>query len=581
MTLDADLRRQAEAWRDEDPDPTTKAELDALLTRGDEPELRDRFAGMLEFGTAGLRGLLGAGPNRMNRSVVLRATAGLARHLLASVANAGARGVVVGFDGRRMSRELARDVAEVLAGHDVVAHVFEAYAPTPLVGFAVRHLGAAGGVVITASHNPPAYNGYKVYWANGAQIVPPHDAGIAAQIARVETIASIPRVAYDVAKGDDLVRVCPPEVTESYLALVRGCALHPETPRELGIAYTAMHGVGGPFVRRALAEQGFSNVVEVKEQAEPDGSFPTVAFPNPEEKGAMDLVLALAEAHGAQLVLANDPDADRLAVAALHEGRYVTLTGNEIGCLFAHYLLEQGPKAPNRLVVASVVSSPMVVAIGEAHGAWAELTLTGHKWIQNRGLELEAREGLRFVFGYEEALGYAVSPGVRDKDGISAAVLMADLAAWCASQGRTLVGELERMWRLYGMFLSEQVSIVRTGVEGARSIRAAMTKARTDAPTSFGGCRVLAVQDFEAATRRAHDGTTTPLTFPPSDVVVFELEGGHRAMLRPSGTEPKVKFYFDVRVAVGADEALDVARARGRKVLDAIVADFRAAFEPG
>ncbi|MCB9614175.1 MAG: phospho-sugar mutase [Sandaracinus sp.] len=572
--------RRVETWRDEDPDPATRAELDALLAEGDEAGLRDRFSGMLEFGTAGLRGLLGAGPNRMNRAVVLRATAGLARHLKASVEHANTRGVVVGFDGRRMSRELARDVAEVLAGHGVVAHVFEDFAPTPLVGFAVRHLGAAGGVVITASHNPPEYNGYKVYWANGAQIVPPHDAGIAAQIAAIETLTSIERLPYGDAKTRELVRVCPPEVTEAYLALVKGCAVHPEVPRTTKIAYTAMHGVGSPFVRRGLAEQGFEHVVEVAAQAKPDGNFPTVAFPNPEEKGAMDLVLALAEENGSDLVLANDPDADRLAVAVRHEGRYVTLTGNEIGCLFAHYLLEQGPAAPNRLVVASVVSSPMVIAIGHFHGAWSELTLTGHKWIQNRGLELEAREGVRFVFGYEEALGYAVSPAVRDKDGITAAIVMADLAAWCGHQGRTVVGELERMWRLYGMFLSEQVSIVRTGSEGAKAIRGAMTVARTKAPNAFGGVEVEAVQDFETGVRRAKDGTESKLSFPASDVVVFELAGGHRAMLRPSGTEPKVKFYFDVRVDVGDDESLDDARARGRVLLDAIVADFREAFEP-
>ncbi len=578
--MDPALRAQAEAWRDEDPDPETRAELDALLHQEDEPALRDRFAGMLEFGTAGLRGLLGAGPSRMNRSVVLRATAGFARHLAFEVENARARGVVVGFDGRRKSRELAQDVAEVLAGHGIVAHVFEDFAPTPLVGFAVRRLGAAGGVVITASHNPPAYNGYKVYWANGAQIVPPHDAGIASRIADIETLASIARVPYAAAKERGLVRVCGADVVSEYLALVHDCAIHRETPRDLVIAYTAMHGVGGPFVRRGLEEQGFSQVFEVEAQAKPDGEFPTVAFPNPEEKGAMDLVLALAESKEADLVLANDPDADRLAVAVRHEGRYVTLTGNEIGCLFAHYLLEQGEQAPNRLVVASVVSSPMIIAIGRAHGAWSELTLTGHKWIQNRGLELEAREGVRFVFGYEEALGYAVSPGVRDKDGVTAAIAMADLAAWCKSQGRTVVGELQRMWRLYGMFLSEQVSIVRAGPEGALAIREAMTRARTSAPTCLGGVEVLAVQDFARGVRRTPDGTESKLALPPSDVVVFELAGGHRAMLRPSGTEPKVKFYFDVRVEVGTDEPLDEARARGRALLDGIVTDFRAAFEP-
>ncbi|HJL37473.1 MAG TPA: hypothetical protein RMG95_17410, partial [Polyangiaceae bacterium LLY-WYZ-15_(1-7)] len=465
-----ELRRQVEAWIAEDPDPTTREELQALLDAGDAAELADRFRGPLRFGTAGLRGLLGGGPNRMNRVVVLRATAGLCAYLKAHVTNAAERGVCIGFDGRRMSRQLATDVAEVVTGMGLKARVYDTLTPTPLVAFSVLDQGAAAGVVVTASHNPPDYNGYKVYWGNGAQIVPPHDAGIAAAIDAVGPVAEIPRMPRAEAEAAGRIVALGEADERAYLAGVKGLALHPETPRELRIAYTAMHGVGGRFVHQALADQGFSRVFGVPEQAEPDGAFPTVAFPNPEEDGAMDLVLALAEKEGADLVLANDPDADRLAVSIRHGGAYVALSGNEIGCLLAHYLLEEGPQGPNRLVVESVVSSPMLLAIGAAHGARGEQTLTGHKWIQNRGLELEAREGLCFVFGYEEALGYAVGALVRDKDGISAAVLMADLAAWCASEGRTVIDELERAWRRYGMYLSEQVSVVLPGADGAAKI---------------------------------------------------------------------------------------------------------------
>ncbi len=570
MALDPKLRAQAEAWLQEDPDEDTRAELRRLLEAEDEAELADRFQGMLTFGTAGLRGLLGAGPHRMNRVVVLRATAGYCAHLLASVPDAAERGVVVGYDGRRKSRQLADDAAAVIAGMGLRARVFEHVAPTPLVAFALLDQEAAGALVITASHNPPDYNGYKVFWENGAQIVPPHDAAIAAAIAEVGPLSSIPR--------GDARTVLGPDVADRYLAGVAALLKHPEAPRDLVIAHTALHGVGAPYVRRALKDAGFEQVHEVASQREPDGTFPTVAFPNPEEEGAMDAVGALAREVGADLVLANDPDADRLAVEVLHEGAYVRLTGNEIGCLLAAYLLEEGDADAERLVVESVVSSPMLLDIAAAHGARGEQTLTGHKWIQNRGIELEQEEGLAFVFGYEEALGYACGTLVRDKDGISAAVVMADLAAFCRAQGMTLIDYREQCWRRYGLYLSDQVSIVLPGAEGAGRIRGMMETARAEPPATLGGLAVTAVQDFATRTRRAADGTETPLTFPSADVVVFEIDGGHRAMLRPSGTEPKLKMYFDVRVTMAEGESVEAAQRRGGELLAAVVADFRAAF---
>jgi len=576
VTIDASLRQQVEAWIREDPDPATRRELQELLDTGAEAELRDRFAGTLRFGTAGLRGLLGGGPHRMNRAVVIRATAGLCTYLLRTVPDAAERGVAVGFDGRRMSRQFARDVAEVVAGYGLRAHVFESVVPTPLLAYASLRVNAAAGVMVTASHNPPDYNGYKVYWGNGAQIIPPHDEGIAACIAALGPLREIPRV-----PREQSAKVLPfsAAIRAEYLARVKALALHRETPRDLKIVYTAMHGVGGALLLDALSDAGFCQVNVVAEQQEPDGDFPTVAFPNPEEEGAMDMALALAKERGAELVLANDPDADRLAAIVRHEGAYRRLSGNELGCLLAHYLLDQGPTLDKRLVLCSVVSSPMLLSIGHAHHARAEQTLTGHKWIHNRAIELE-KEGYTFVMGFEEALGYAVSSFVRDKDGISAAAVLCDMAAWCKSQGRTLVDELERAWRRYGMYLSDQFSVVLPGAEGAARIASLMKRARREAPEAFGGAAVVATQDFATGIRRTLDGEESALAFPRADVVVYELAGGHRAMLRPSGTEPKLKFYVDVRVEVADDEPTTAALERGRGLLAGIAADFRARLAP-
>ena len=367
MTLLQSVLDAAEAWRAADPDPTTVAELSALLARSGDPaaqtELHDRFAGALEFGTAGLRGVLGAGPNRMNRAVVRRTTAGLARYLLERVPEVKTRGVVVGRDGRRMSPEFADDAARVLAAHGIPALVFPTPVPTPLVAFATTHLAAAAAVMVTASHNPPEYNGYKVYWGNGAQIIPPHDQGIAAAIAAVEPAAEVRLAPADAA----LVRPLGEEVGRAWLEAILALRLHP-SPSALPIVYTAMHGVGGAWIERAFAEAGFGNLHPVPEQQQPDGAFPTVRFPNPEEPGALDLATALADRVGAKLVLANDPDADRLAVMARDgDGKLRALTGNEVGVLLGHYLLSQSSPLPDKpLVITTIVSSAQLSVIAPA-----------------------------------------------------------------------------------------------------------------------------------------------------------------------------------------------------------------------
>ncbi len=576
--ISPDLRARCAAWLAEDPDPTTRAALARQLETGAHAALADAFGGSLEFGTAGLRGLLGPGPNRMNRVVVARATAGLCAHLLATVPDARARGVAIGWDGRRMSAEFAQDVAEIVAGFGLRALVYPHVVPTPLVAFAVLDRGAAAGVMVTASHNPPDYNGYKVYQGNGAQIVPPTDEGIAAAIAAVGAMDTIPRLARQEAIAAGRLEVLGADVERRYLDGVRALALHPETPRDLVIAYTALHGVGERVVRRALGEAGFTHLHSVAAQAEPDGAFPTVAFPNPEEKGAMDLVLALAQEKQADLVIANDPDADRLALAVrTREGGYQQLTGNEVGQLLAHYLLSEdpGPRTPQRLVSCSIVSSPLLGAIAAAHGAHWEQVLTGFKWIANRAIALEASGAYRFVMGYEEALGYTVGTLVRDKDGVSGAAIAADMAAFYRAQGKTLLDELEVMARRYALALSEQVSVTKPGADGAAHIRRIMAAVRAAPPRSLAGIAVSHVVDLASATRTAADGTRETLALPPGDVLALELLGGHRVMLRPSGTEPKIKYYFDLRVPLHDGESVVDARARGRVLLDGLVAAFR------
>lgn len=581
MTHDLILE-PAERWLAHDPDPETQSELRHLIEaaragqEGARAELAERFSGPLEFGTAGIRGVLGAGESRMNRAVVLRTTAGFARYLLETLGpDARSRGVVIGYDGRRLSREFAEETACALAAAGFAAHLSPIPCPTPVTAFAVAHLGAAAGVMITASHNPHQYNGYKAYWENAAQIIPPHDTGIATAIDHAPAADQIPRLPLDEARAKGLVRDFPGSLERDYLDAVRKLSIRDGGDRGISIVYTPLHGIGDSLVRRALQEAGFTHVITVPEQAAPDGAFPTVTFPNPEEKGALDLAFALAKREGAELILANDPDVDRLAVAVRARGReIVQLTGNQVGVLLGHYLLTEGGGGGERLVLASCVSSPMLGAIARKLGVRYEETLTGFKWIANRAMELERTLGARFVFGFEEALGYTVGPLVRDKDGISAAVLLAELAAVRKAEGKTLLDELETLARRYGLFLSGQRSFTFPGASGMELIAGAMEKLRLNPPAAIGGAAVLARSDFEAGTRTLRDTTTEALPLPPSNVLVYELDGGDRIIARPSGTEPKIKFYFDVREGMLEGEPLADAEARARAKMDALAAAF-------
>ncbi len=558
------LVEAARVWLARDPDSKTRAEVEQLISVNDEAGLTDRFGTRLAFGTAGLRGLFGAGPNRMNRLVVRETTAGLASYLLENDDEAGRRGVVVGYDGRRQSREFAEDTASVLAGYGIVVHLFDREAPTPLTAYAVIKLGAAAGVMITASHNPPDYNGYKVYWSNGAQIISPIDEGIALAIDKAAKTDILWRdLAH--AKSDGLVRMLGDETEEAYLQAVRELSVHrsPAKRDAIVIAYTPMHGVGANVAEKALARAGFTKVHTVKEQREPDGNFPTVKFPNPEEPGAMDLAFALASKVKADLVLANDPDADRLAVGLPDgNGGYRMLTGDQVGVLLGDDLIAAQPK--NAVVGTSIVSSRMLGLIARARGADYFETLTGFKWIANAAIERHAR-GQHFVFGYEEALGYTVGELVRDKDGISAVAAFAELVASCAAKGETIWQRLEKLYREHGLFLTVQKSLaLKPGVSVGAMLR-------ENPPTHIGPHAIVRTSDLSTATVTSKSGTKEPIDLPKSDVLIYLLEDDSRIIVRPSGTEPKLKCYYEVRTTVSPTETMAQAEATARKSLDALI----------
>ncbi len=543
------LRTRAAAWIAQDPDPLTQAAGQALL-EGEDPEaLRAHFGGRLAFGTAGMRGPLGPGPQRMNRALVRRVTAGLGDYLLRETPEAAQRGVVIGFDARHGSRDFASDAARVLLDRGLRVWLYDEIVPTPQLAHAVAWLGCAGGIMVTASHNPPADNGYKVYWGNGAQIIAPHDAGISACVDAIEQTPGI---------SDATPEAVPEAALADYLTAVDGLRVY-QASTPLRVVYTAMHGVGTALVERVLHRHGYTDLHKVVEQCDPDPDFPTVSFPNPEEPGALDLALSLAESVKADLVLANDPDADRLSVSVPFEGGYRTLTGNQVGVLLADELLRAGEGA-DRLVATTVVSSTLLRSLAEHYGVGYAETLTGFKWIANAALAHEA-EGGRFVMGYEEALGYSIGPVVRDKDGVSAALVFCDLAAACKARGSSVMERLLEIYRRHGVYGSRQRSLVLPGEAGAARIGRIMDGLRGAPPQVVAGARVERVEDYLPGAR-----------LPPSNVLAFELEGGARILARPSGTEPKVKFYFEVVVPLEGDLAQAEASAQAR--IDALCADF-------
>ncbi len=575
---------QARAWMAEDPDPATRSEIQALLDAGDQRALEERFRQRLSFGTAGIRGVLGAGPGRMNRALARLVAAGLGRVLLRRLPESAERGVAVAHDARILSREMALDVCSVLAGLGLRVHLLPAESPTPLLAFAILDLQAAAGVMVTASHNPPEYNGIKVFWDNGAQIVPPVDEEISAAIDDAGSVASVPFLAAEEARRRGLLedagagsprRGASGTLEDRYMAAIArspDAAAQPAPP--LDVVYTPLHGVGGRLTRRALESQGLTRIHSVATQIEPDGGFPTVRFPNPEDHSVLEAALEQARREDVAVVLAHDPDADRLAVACrARDGEYRVLSGDQIGALLGYYLLDRhraaGSLPSGAFVVTTIVSSSQLGRIARLFGIRCELTLTGLKWIWNRALELE-RDGGTFVFGYEEALGYSVSPAVHDKDGISAALLAAEMASGLAAAGKGLLDLLDEIDGRAGAALTRQVTLPLPPDEARDVVHGLIERLRRGA-TAFGGLRIRRLADFEHGERiDVASGRSERIELPSSPVVQLELEDARRITLRPSGTEPKLKIYLEACEPPTSRDKLADARARASAALDAL-----------
>ncbi|PMG60472.1 phosphoglucomutase [Vibrio splendidus] len=559
-------------WLARDPDPRTREELQHLIDEGMHDELEDRFTQRLEFGTAGLRGKVGCGPNRMNRLVIQETATGLGHYLIEHVANASIRGVVVGYDGRLDSKQFAIDTASVLTALGIKVYLTSDVAATPIVAFGIEHFNAAAAVVVTASHNPPEYNGFKVYWENGAQIIPPHDAGIAGEI-DVASTKPIPLMSLSDAETQGKLVWLTEGYYQTYRAAINQSPYVNNALESANttITYTAMHGVGAKMAEDLLHDAGFHKVFSVAEQREPDGNFPTVNFPNPEEKGAMDLVVNLAKSVDADIACANDPDADRFAVAVRTDDKaktddasYKMLTGDQVGVLFAHYLLSK-PHTKNQLVGNSIVSSTLLEKVAQSHGATYFQTLTGFKWLANIGMQLEDEQN-EFLFAYEEALGYTIGTQVRDKDGLSAIVVFAQLVEELKSQGRTVWDLLAQISFEHGVHTNAQRSIALD--PDSPSIG---SKLRAAQPKAINGVAISVIEDLQSSLRFVIGGNTEAINLPSSDVLIYHLEDGTRIIVRPSGTEPKVKVYYETVTKFEGTETYEDTRLRGEEDMNKLI----------
>ena len=546
-----DVQQSYAQWlKDFASDPETVAELESI--RGNDAEIEDRFYTELSFGTAGMRGVLGAGTNRMNRYNVRRATKGLAAYLHTQP-GAAERGVVIAYDSRRCSDLFARETAQVLCQEGVRAYLFDALRPVPILSYAVRHLGAAAGVVITASHNPPQYNGYKVYGEDGAQLGPEAAAGVTSFIRATPYTACV-LMDMEEAKAKGLLHIIGnKEVDDDYIAQVKTLCVNPEMlAREggsLSIVYTPLHGSGNVPVRRILKEVGITHVSVVKEQELPDPNFSTLKVPNPEDPSAFTLAMKLADEVGADVIFGTDPDCDRLGVAVRDkEGKFQLLTGNQIGCVLLHYILSsrkaQGTLPANGAAVKSIVSTSLANRICEDYGVEMFETLTGFKFIGEKIQQFQDTGSHTFLFGFEESYGFLSSTFVRDKDGVNASLLIAELAASCKAQGITLYDRLQEIFARYGTFVEKVVSTTLPGKDGVARMQQIMKDLRAEAPKEIGGLKVTAVRDYLRGVR-VENGVETPTGLPTSDVLYFELEGGNWVCVRPSGTEPKIKLYVN------------------------------------
>lgn len=525
------------------------------LENMDEKTKEDAFYTNLEFGTAGMRGLIGAGTNRINIYVVRQATEGLARLIESKGGNEKERGVAIAYDSRHFSPEFAFESAAVLAKHGIKSYVFESLRPTPELSFAVRHLNCFAGIMITASHNPAPFNGYKVYGEDGGQM-PPHDAdALTTYIRAIENPFAVEVADVETEKASGLIEVIGEAVDVEYLKEVKDVNINPALIEEFGkdmkIVYTPLHGTGEMLARRALAQAGFDSVQVVEAQATADPDFSTVTSPNPESQAAFALAEELGRQVGADVLVATDPDADRVGVEVLQkDGSYLNLSGNQIGAIMAKYILEAhknaGTLPENAALCKSIVSTDLVTKIAESYGATMFNVLTGFKFIAEKIQEFEEKHNHTYMMGFEESFGYLIKPFVRDKDAIQAVLVVAELAAYYRSRGLTLADGIEEIYKEYGYYAEKTISVTLSGVDGAEQIKAIMAKFRNNAPKEWNTTAITVVEDFKAQTATAADGTVTNLTTPPSDVLKYTLADGSWIAVRPSGTEPKIKFYIAV-----------------------------------
>lgn len=525
------------------------------LENMDEKTKEDAFYTNLEFGTAGMRGLVGAGTNRINIYVVRQATEGLARLIESKGGNEKERGVAIAYDSRHFSPEFAFESAAVLAKHGIKSYVFESLRPTPELSFAVRHLNCFAGIMVTASHNPAPFNGYKVYGEDGGQM-PPHDAdALTTYIRAIETPFAVEVADVETEKASGLIEVIGEAVDIEYLKEVKDININPALIEEFGkdmkIVYTPLHGTGEMLTRRALAQAGFDSVQVVEAQATADPDFSTVTSPNPESQAAFALAEELGRQVGADVLVATDPDADRVGVEVLQkDGSYLNLSGNQIGAIMAKYILEAhknaGTLPENAALCKSIVSTDLVTKIAESYGATMFNVLTGFKFIAEKIQEFEEKHNHTYMMGFEESFGYLIKPFVRDKDAIQAVLVVAELAAYYRSRGLTLADGIEEIYKEYGYYAEKTISVTLSGVDGAEQIKAIMAKFRNNAPKEWNATAITVVEDFKAQTATVADGTVTNLTTPPSDVLKYTLADGSWIAVRPSGTEPKIKFYIAV-----------------------------------
>ena len=563
-------------WLNDDCfDDETKKELNAI--RDNEEEIKDRFYKELEFGTAGLRGVIGAGTNRMNKYTVGRATQGLANFInKMKIENPS---VVISYDSRHMSKEFSEIAALVLNANGIKVNLFDNLRPVPELSFSVRYLNATAGIMITASHNPPEYNGYKVYWSDGAQIVPPIDKGIIDEVLSIKDFSLIKTINKNEAIEAGLLNYVGEEIDDAFINALKSSCLNPEIikkeAKNVKIVYTPLHGAGNLPVQRILKELGFENVYVVPEQEKPDGDFPTVSYPNPEDPKAFELALKLAKEVDADVVLATDPDADRLGVfSKMSNGEYVSYTGNMSALLICEYELsqkkEKGILPNNGAIITTVVSSELTKAIAENYGAKVFETLTGFKWIGEKIRKFEEENSYKYLFGFEESYGCLIAPHARDKDGISAVMALCEATAFYKNKGWSLWEQMIKIYEKYSYYREGQVSIVLKGADGAEEIKNKMAKMRSNPPTELAGLNVLEVRDYQEHVIKKADGEVSETDLPTSNVLYYELSNNSWCCVRPSGTEPKIKFYMGVKGSTmqDAENQLAVLSEAMKKFVD-------------